>query len=527
MPFARTNSFEKLIIDYLNDDEFLRMFYLFDDNLEGIKERIETYQNQRLNRQNLKEVLLNQYNSYGIKEIPEKVHKNILSLVNPDTFTVTTGHQLNIFSGPLFVIYKLISTINLAEKLNSHFPKNHFVPVYWMATEDHDIDEITSFNLFGKNYRWDSQWKGIAGKMPLKGIEDVINELKIVFGNNAHADELLSLMSSAYLDSTSLAEATRKWINKILGRSGLLVIDGNEALLKKTIQDILNDEVINKTSSSIIIKTTENLEKKYQSQAKPREINLFYIGENYRERLVKENDNIRVLNTDLVFSKDQIKEELISHPERFSPNVVLRPLYQGSILPDIVFVGGPSEISYWLELKELFEFHKVPMPVLFLRCSSLILDKNTVNKLDKLSIKKTELFLPADELIKIFIQNKEKDQPSFQDVIETISEEFLKLSNSVSQVDQTLRAAVESESLKVSASLRTLEDKIIRSLKKKNEIEVNQIRKIKEKLFPSGKLQEREETLLLYYLKWGTEFIETLKENLDPLEKEFIILEEL
>ncbi len=156
IPFSKTNNFDKLIVDYINDDDFLKEFYPYEDSLSGIKERITSYNNPRLNRKNLSDVLLKQYNSYGITEIPEKVNKNILSLLNSNTFTITTGHQLNVFSGPLYVIYKLISTINLAEKLNSLFPDNHFVPVYWMATEDHDIKEITSLNLFGKNFSWDN-----------------------------------------------------------------------------------------------------------------------------------------------------------------------------------------------------------------------------------------------------------------------------------------------------------------------------------------------------------------------------------
>ena len=525
-PFSKTNNFDKLIVDYINDDDFLKKFYPFEDSLSGIEERIASYHNPRLNRKNLSDVLLKQYNSYGITEIPEKVNKNILSLVKSNTYTITAGHQLNIFSGPLYVIYKLISTINLAERLNSQFPENHFVPCYWMATEDHDINEISSFNLYGKNFKWENSWKGAAGKMPLNGIEAVINELKLVFGTSSHAEELLALMSSSYMESSTLTEATRKWINNLLGDSGLVIIDGNDASLKKSFQEILMDEVINKTSSILINKTTEKLEKKYYSQAKPRDINLFYLGENFRERIVSEMETFKVLNTNITFSKDEIKAEIISHPEKFSPNVVLRPLYQESILPNIVFIGGPSEISYWLELKELFEFYNVPMPSLFLRSSAMILDKNIMNKLNKLSIKKSDIFLSTDEIIKIFINSKSKDQPSFHNAITLISEEFSKLSNSISQIDPTLVAAVEAENLKVTSSLQTLEDKIMRSSKKKNETEVNQIRKLKEKLFPGGKLQEREDSFLAYYLQWGSAFIDILKDNFNPLEKEFIILEE-
>ena len=526
MPFANTNSFDKLIIDYLNDDDFLKDYYSYDDTPEGVKKRIETYQNKWLDRQKLKDVLIKQYNKSGILEIDKKVLENIHSLSDKKTFTVTTGHQLNIFSGPLYVIYKLISTINLAEKFKSLLPEYNFVPVYWMATEDHDINEITNINLFGRNFKWESEWKGTAGKMPLHGIENIINELRIVFGTSVFADELFSLISTAYLESSNLAEATRKWVDKFLGKNGLVIIDGNESLLKQSISEILIDEVINQTSSSIIIKTTSSLEKKYHSQAKPREINLFYVCDNYRERIIKENDKFRVLNTSLTFTVDQIKEEINTHPERFSPNVILRPIYQECILPNIAFVGGPSEISYWLELKELFNHHNVPMPVLFHRSCLLILEKSISNKLEKFSIKNSDVFLPADEMIKKFIHTKENGHPAFGNVTTAISDEFFKLSTAVTLIDPSLRAAVEAESQKVSTSLHTLEEKIVRSLKKKNEIEVNQIRKIKEKLFPGGKLQERHESLLTFYLSWGSSFIETLKDNLNPLEKNFLILEE-
>jgi len=526
LPFAKTNSFDKLILDYLNKDAFLRKFYAFEDDIEGIKERIDSYENRYIDRNLLKTVIIGQYRSSGI-EVTKNVAKNLELLTDSKTFTVTAGHQLNIFGGPLYVIYKLIATIKLSEELKKKFPENNFVPVYWMATEDHDIEEISSVSLFGKTFKWNSTWKGPAGNMPLSGLQDVFNELKNVFGSSAHTEELSSIITSSYFKSTNLADATRKWINALLGTYGLIILDGNDSSLKKQFTNVFKDEITNQSSSSILNSTTTELGKKYHPQVKPREINLFYMGENFRERIIKENDIYKILNTNIIFSRDEILKEIDANPQKFSPNVVMRPVYQECILPNISFVGGPTEISYWLELKGLFEHHQVPMPVLIHRSSALIIEKNISNKLQKLSISNSEVFQTVDDLIKNYIHKTDHKHPEFQIASATITGEFAKLKNAVSLVDVTLKAAVEAESQKVTTSLHSLEEKILRSLKKKNETEVNQIRKIKEKLFPNNKLQERHDSFLQYYLNWGSEFVEILMENFNPLEKEFIILEEI
>jgi bacillithiol biosynthesis cysteine-adding enzyme BshC len=523
--FGDTNSFDRLILDYLNNDPFLRKFYAFENSIDGILQRIKSYENSRLDRNLLKSVIYDQYTSSAIK-ISEKVSKNIKSLTEATTFTVTTGHQLNVVGGPLYVIYKLVSTICLAENLKKLLPEYNFVPVYWMATEDHDISEITNINLYGRGFNWNSSWKGASGKMPLNGLEEFLNELKNVFGNSIYAEELLSKINSAYLESANLAEATRKWIDSLLGKYGLLILDGNDRSFKKNFSDVIKDEVLKQSSSTIINETTAELGQKYHPQVNPREINLFYLGENFRERITRDEQEYQIINTDLRFTNDEIINKIEEAPENFSPNVVLRPLFQESILPDIAFVGGPAEISYWLELKNLFDYHKIPMPVLIHRCSVLLIEKNIAGKLKKLSIKNPDVFLPVDVLIKNYLHRTDHEQPEFENVTATITGEFKKLKNAVSLVDVTLKAAVEAESIKVTSSLQTLEEKIIRSLKKKNETEVNQIRNIKEKLFPGNKLQERQNSILQYYLQWGDQFIETLMKNFNPLEKQFIILEE-
>ncbi len=523
--FKNTHAFDDLIVNYIEENSFFNDFYAFEASPAGIRQVISSYQNSRLQRQNVKDIISKQYSLADITQIHVKVQENVGLLSQDNSFTVTTGHQLNIFSGPLYVFFKIISAINLSNTLNEKHPDHHFIPVFWMATEDHDIEEITSINLFGKSFLWDTEWKGIAGQMPLTGIEQFLETVEKTFGSAEYSSELVSIIKKSYRNSKTLAEATRKWINEFFGQYGLVILDGNERLLKEQFKDVMIDELFNQSSKKLVSKTSEDFNKKYYSQAKPREINLFYIGERFRERIVRENNLFKILNTDLIFTDDEMKIEINNFPERFSPNVILRPLFQECILPNIAYVGGPAEIAYWLELKSLFEYHKIPMPVLFLRSCAMILEDHITSKMEKLNIKSEDLFINTDELIRKHLVNDD-DHLSFHESVDVISSEFKKISKKVEDVDSTLIASVEAEFQKTQSSIKMIEDKLIRSLKKKNETEINQLKKLKEKLFPNGNLQEREDTMIPYFLKWGRTFIEGLTENMNPLKKEFVILTE-
>jgi bacillithiol biosynthesis cysteine-adding enzyme BshC len=447
VPFEKTESYDKLIIDYLKNDEFLIKFFDFDDSPEGIKLRIDTYQNPRLDRELLKNTLINQYAQSGIQEVSEKVKKNLQSLSFHNTFTITTGHQLNILGGPLYVLYKIITVINTSEQLSKLFPDYNFVPVFWMATEDHDIEEISSLSLFGKKYKWESSWNGLSGKMPTKGLEILINEITQTFGNTVFGEKLDQIIKDSYLSSLTLAEATRKWVDAFMGMYGLIIVDGNEPALKRRIKDIIEEEILHQSSSKIINNTILSLEEKYHVQARPREINLFYTGDDFRERIVKDGENVKVLNKDIVFTHESIVQEIEKSTERFSPNVLLRPLYQESVLPNIAYIGGPAEVAYWLELKDVFNHFKVPMPVVLLRSCAAILEKNILDKIEKYSISDKDLFLPADDWIRKFIENKKEDHFPIEKVSLQISGEFEMLGAQISKMDPSLSPFIEAENV--------------------------------------------------------------------------------
>jgi len=525
LPLAETHGFDRLLLDYVNGNEFLRNFYDFDDSLAGINSRCENYRNERLNRENLFQVIKNQYDSLGIS-IPAPVKVSLDSLQGK-AYTITTGHQLNVFSGPLYVFYKIASTISLASRLSRELAPKHFIPVYWMATEDHDIAEISNLNVFGKKFEWSHSWKGIAGDMPLDGLSALTDEISANMRNGEFHAELIQLINDSYFTSKTLAEATRKWINALFGHHGLVIVDGNDKLLKSSFADVMKDELLHGTTSKLVQETIDKLKQHYHPQVNPREINLFYIGKGFRERIVSDENTYRINNTDLVFSKEEILKELENHPERFSPNVITRPLYQECVLPNVAYLGGPAEVAYWLELKNCFNQFEIPMPAVMLRSCALIIDHHTNSKLNKLGISYDEIFSPADDLIKDMLRKQEDDNDLIDATATSMEKEFARLEEKVAKVDPTLVPAIKAESSRTISSLKTIGEKIMRARKRKHETEVGQIVKLKQRLFPDGQFQERVESSIQYYQIWGRSFIDSLVDSFDPLNKQYNLLEEV
>lgn len=525
IPLEKTGNFEKTIISYVNGHETLRKLYRFDPDLNGLKNRIDAGENKTVNRELLVKVLKEQY-----KDIPHsansKVHANIDSLSDSKTFCVTTGHQLNIFSGPLYVLFKLITTINLSEKLKAEFPAYNFVPVYWMATEDHDIAEINNFNLFSKKFVYENQFEGKSGKLVLTEFDKFKTSVYEVLGNSPFAKEIIALINSAYEDASELGTATRKWTNELLGNYGLVILDADDLRLKRIFSPVIEKELKEQFIENSVNSAIELLKPDFNVQVNPREINLFYLHENTRNRIVKTENGFAILNTELVFSEKEILEELNKYPERFSPNVLMRPVYQEMILPNLAYIGGPSELAYWLELKFIFEKLDLTMPVLFLRNCAMIVEHSALQKWSKLGFEIKDIFRSEHELIRSYLDKKDLGNFSLKQSTEKIAVIFDQISSEISSIDQSLKATAESEKQKSINSISMLEEKVIRAFKRKEETELNQIKKIREKFFPNGNLQERSETLIPFYLKWGNDFISELKNSFDPFNSEFTIFEE-
>ena len=341
--YKQTGYFSKLICDYLDENEAVQLFYNNYPSLKNFEAQIEEKQQNfpDANRSILYESIKVQY---GDIKASKKTIDNLIRLKEPITFTVVTGHQLNLFTGPLYFLYKIISTINLTEQLKKEYPKYNFVPIYWMATEDHDFQEINYFNFKGKKLQWNRKTTGAVGPLSTDGLQEVFETFSNELGSGKNADYLKNLFKKAYLEYDSLTKATRYLANELFGEYGLVIVDGDDVELKKLMVPYAKKDILENTAYKEVSKTTDLLKKasdEYKLQVNPREINYFYLKEGIRERIIENNGSYVVNDTDIRFSRDELIKEMENHPERFSPNVIARPLYQEIILPN-----QPFEIAH-------------------------------------------------------------------------------------------------------------------------------------------------------------------------------------
>ncbi len=520
--YQKSRYFTKLINDYLDEKSELKQLYNRFPKIENFKEQIEEKQ-QNFSFE-IRKILVSQLEKQCLSfEISETTLNNIKLLNNSNTFTVTTGHQLNLFTGPLYFLYKIVSTINLCKQLKAEYPENNFVPIYWMATEDHDFEEINYFNFKNKKIKWNRESSGPVGRHSTDGLDEVFNHFSNEIGIGENAEYLKSSFQKSYLEHSNLADATRFIANELFKNEGLVIIDGDSIELKKIFIPYVEKELLEQTSFKKVSQTNEFL-KDYFVQVNPREINLFYIEDNLRERVVFENGLYKVNNTSIQFTKTEIILELENHPEKFSPNVILRPLYQEVILPNLCYIGGGGELAYWLELKSNFEENNITFPILLLRNSVLLATKKQGNKADKLNLTWKDLFLNQQDLLNSKTKEYSKFKIDFTEQKEVLKRQFENLYTIANQTDKSFIGAVKAQETKQIKGLENLENRLLKAEKRIHADELNRILLLQNELFPNQILQERKINFSEFYLDFGDDLINKLLDNLKPLEQEFTII---
>jgi bacillithiol biosynthesis cysteine-adding enzyme BshC len=522
IPFSQTNLFSKLILDYISGDKNVQDFYKYAPNTEVITQIIQDKKLENTDRNLLVKTIEKQYADIGV--LHQNLLSNIKSLQDENTFCIVTAHQLNIFGGPLYYIYKIAQTISTCKQLQQKYPDYNFVPVYWLGSEDHDFEEINHIYLFNKKIQWSDKQDGPVGAYTTECILPLIEEIKTVL-NADDTNVVIKLFKEAY-SKPSITHATRYLVNILFGEQGLVVVDGNDTAFKKQFSAVIKDELTNQHAVKLVTAQMQLLESKgYKQQAFPRDINLFYLSKNSRERIIKENSVYTVQHTDLKFSESEILQELEKYPERFSPNVILRPLFQQMILPGLAYIGGAGEISYWLQLKPVFDFYKINFPQLLLRNSALIINENSSKKINKLGFKPLDFFKETETLKKEFIAKNTDEDLSVSLYKNEIENTFNKIKELAKSIDPSLVNTAGVELQKTLQSIDSLQKKLMKSLKQKNETELNQIDKIKSQLFPENTLQERVDNFAAYYAVYGQKFIDDLIRIFDVYNKQFLIIE--
>ncbi|WP_200975499.1 bacillithiol biosynthesis cysteine-adding enzyme BshC [Echinicola sp. 20G] len=509
-----TGQFSPLFIDYIQKKTDLKPFYHQYPSLENFKAVIEKRNFGKDKRKVLKEALHQQYEGF---ELSEATTKNLDSLEEANTFTVTTGHQLNLFTGPLYFIYKIVSTINLARQLQEAYPDYRFVPVYWMASEDHDFEEINHFSYEGKKYSWETNQKGAVGDFELDGsMDDFIKE--ITFAPD--------FFKQAYREQKTLADAVRYYVNHLFGEKGLVIVDGHDTSLKGLFKEVIKDDLLTNSANELVNKQTERLEELgYKSQIFPREINFFYLDKGIRSRIVKNGSVYEVLDTGKQFSEQEMLALVESSPEIFSPNVVLRPLYQEYILPNIAYLGGPAEVAYWLQLKLVFDHYQTDYPMVMPRNFAMIKGKNASRKAEALGLSNKQLFVPYESWKKEYVKNNAQSDLSLEKEKEALSAIFEEMGMAAAEVDPTLKNSAEAAKTRALKVIEHFGKKLRRGEERNLETDLQRMKSLKEILFPGGTPQERKSNFLEFYLK-DEQFIEKLYTHFDPLDFNYIILEE-
>lgn len=521
-PRIQTLSFDEQQLAMVYEQDRYASYIHRSFSLENLGNQIEEKQLSKADRDQLVAALKAQYE--GLERI-EIVQKNIDALGHEKTFTVVTGHQLSMFTGPLYFILKILHVIRLSEAINTKYPEQHCVPVYWMATEDHDFAEVQSLNLFNRRVTWESEQKGAVGRFSTEGLDLVKQEISTFFTNHPEA-EIHALLRA--FDGENFAIATRQLVHFLFAEYGLVIVDGDDPQLKSSFAPMVKKELQEQFSYHAVTATNTRLKADgAKIQVNPREINLFYLMDGLRERIEWKEDGYFIEGVGHR-NLEELLAELESHPERFSPNVVLRPLYQELILPNLAYVGGLGELAYWLQLKGVFEAAEVNFPLLSARNSLMWIEPAVSKRMDKIDLRLEDVFFTSDHIKRKFVEQQVGDDLDTARLDSAIADLGSLMLDSVQQLDSSKMSFAESEKVRMEKQMEAFKEKLVRFAKSRNEDAMKHIEAIKDRLFPGDGLQERK-TNFFSFCPDGNyrERLKMLYSALDPFDGDFIVIREI
>lgn len=522
IPYSETGFFSRLILDYLSENERIAPFYDVFPRLDNFEKAIQQKGATYKNRSALVSALEAQYKGAKLRST------GLEMLKSDNTFTVTTGHQVCLFTGPLYFFYKIVTAINTCRELKSRYPDKDFVPVFWMATEDHDFEEANHFFLPSGKIEWESGQGGAVGRMHTEGMRQVLDEFEAQIGLGYASGRLLDLFKKAYVNHKTIADATRYLVDGLFGSHGVVVVDGDDKSLKILAQDAFAKELTEQTANQAMEETNRELKKNgYPLQVKQHAVNLFYLDREFRERIeIKDPDTFAIARSSRTFSRMEMLKELEEHPEKFSPNVVLRPVYQEIILPNLAYVGGGGELAYWFQLKGVFQAFDVPFPMLMLRNSVMMVNSDIASDMHRLGIGVKSVFRPADELENELVKAASTAKLDLDAERDQLGDLFQHLEKRLYGIHPDLEKPVRSGHARADRIMHNLEKKVMRAERRKQNVLVSRLERIYDALIPRGGLQERNMNFTPYYLAYGEAFIEKLIESLDPFDFKFTVLTE-
>lgn len=522
IPFPEVPQFSQRDVAYATGASALRPFFKYPVTLDAFADVMRDKAKDNTDRQLLVNELLAQYE--GVEKA-DTARAQVQRLGQSNAFTVITAHQPSLFTGPLYFIYKICSTINLSRQLNARYPEQHVVPLFIMGGEDHDFDEINHARIKGEMVRWQQSVGGSVALLDTSTLAPALRALKTLLGGDFTPFGIYDRIHKAYTSHATYGEATVAFVHDLFQETELVVANPSRPAFKRAFAPLMEREIFERVSQPLVEKAQSELtEAGFSGQAHAREINLFYLSPGRRDRIVYADGHYGVLDTSLLFTEAEFREELQERPERFSPNVVLRPLFQEHIFPNLAYIGGGGELAYWLERKEQFAAFDLNFPMLIRRNSVVWVDAKSRKSLDKLGLTVKDILRHEDLIIRDFVERHSRNSLSLADELAQLDALFASAAAKAKAVDPTLEAAALAEGTRQHKIVAQFESRLRRIEKRKFDREMKLIRELRATLFPGDSLQERKDNFLNVYLESGDAMFGELIEALDPLKPGLVVM---
>lgn len=489
----------------------------FSDQIEAKKRSFS------FDRTKLVEIIAQQYSR--LREGHQLIPENLEALKDENTFTIITAHQPSLFTGPLYYIFKIASAIVHARQLNNRYPDYHIVPVFIIGGEDHDFEEINHFYYRTQKFTWQQDEGGAVGRLSTQNIHSVLEELGTHLGSSFYGKQILDLLNEAYLGHKTLGDTTHFFISQLFKDTELVVAQMDESEFKRAFSPIIREEVTEERSQSLILDQQQKFQQLgFQPQAFVREINFFYLSPGGRHRIEQKGDRFIVVDTEMSLSAKEMLDEIQNAPERFSPNVVMRPIYQEFIFPNLAYVGGGGELAYWMDRKQQFEAFGLEFPILIRRHSAFLIKNKDLERLKEFPWELKDWLQDPDALIKRYIRELHPEEMDFTQSYRELNRLFDLIKPEMKKLNANYSYSVEAARVDALKTIQRLEKKALSALKRKEENAISKIRHLRNILIPEGKLQERHDNIVEWYQEYGPRIITDIIDALEAFDKEVKVL---
>lgn len=519
VPLKALRGLTSLFITYATEYESLATFYSGDYRDPARRRQLaERVANHPRARSALVQVLQEQNARWGLDEVTQR---HIEALRDPNSVAVVAGQQVGLLGGPLFTLYKALTLGKLARTLTNELG-HPVVPVFWLAGEDHDYEEVASLTVLKGSEpitlrleRPDASYAGPVGRLLLpETIQTLLDTLAELLPPTTYQASLLQLLRETYRPGVSLLDAfarlLKQWVPQDLG---LVFIDPDDPRLKALAQPLFEKELTDWESAYAQLESvSQKLAASYHVQVQARPVQLFLLDDHRRIPLDATPDGFRLRGEGRGLSRTEALQLLARAPERFSPGVLLRPLYQDWLLPTLAYVAGPAEIAYWAQLKPLYEWAGLPMPLVYPRALLLLVEPRIARWLQRYHIRPEALQEDPDRLFHQLVraQLDGELEAAFKEARQQLRAMGARLRPLVERVDPSLGPATEAWTTGLEHELDRFWARVLKAEKRREATLRNQLERARNSLFPNGMLQERVLTPVYFLNKYGSALVPRL-----------------